>query len=81
MKMDKCMALVHIKLFQQVEHTQGTSIEARKKAMENAPMKMGMCTKVSGRAEDFMARELSLQQMESLQQEIGTKIRDMENKY
>ena len=44
-------------------------------------MKMGMCTKVSGRAEDFMARELSLQQMESLQQEIGTKIRDMENKY
>ena len=49
--------------------------------MENAHMKMGMCIKVSGRAEDNMEKELTSQQMESLQQEIGIKMRDMENKY
>lgn len=81
MKMDRCMALVHINGYLRGNNTLVNTAEVPMKGMENAHMRAGMFIKDSGRMESLTEKEHSYVLTVNKRQEIGYKTKDTESIY
>lgn len=81
MKMDRCMALVHINGYLRGNNTLVNTAEVPMKGMENAHMRAGMFIKDSGRMESLTEKEHSYVLTVNKLQEIGCKTKDTESIY
>ncbi len=71
MKMDRCMALVHIDGYLRADNSLVNTTEVCMKDMENVHMKTGMFIKGSGRMDSSTVKGHFYVLMASKQQEIG----------